>query len=67
MRLILLEDGKDTSADMEAKYQFVNAITKGKSNFESILDWIRNHSEKKPSGTICKPQIVAFSYKLCLY
>jgi death-on-curing protein len=47
MRLILLENGKDISANMEAKYQFVIAIAEGKSNFESILDWIRNHSENK--------------------
>jgi prophage maintenance system killer protein len=45
MRLILLQGGKDISADLEAIYQFVNLIAKGKSNFESILDWIRNHSE----------------------
>ena len=46
MRLFLLEEKIDIEATEEEKYQFVIGIASGKLDFESILNWIKNHSKK---------------------
>jgi death on curing protein len=46
MRLTLLNEGLGILATEEEKYQFVIDIASGKSDYESILRWIKKHAIK---------------------
>jgi death-on-curing protein len=43
MRLLLMQYGKDIFASQSDKYEFVISVATGKSNYESIVEWIRKH------------------------
>jgi death-on-curing protein len=43
MRLYLMENGLDISANQSEKYEFVLAIASGNLPFEKIADWIDQH------------------------
>lgn len=42
-RLLLLNNGKDISANEDDKYQFVINIASGELKYDSILDWIKEY------------------------
>jgi len=42
-RLMLLNNGKDISANEDRKYQFVIDIASGELKYDSILDWVKEH------------------------
>ena len=43
MRLILLENKMDISADKDIKYDFVIKIASGKLGYSDILNWIKEN------------------------
>lgn len=43
MRLYLMENNLDISADQKEKYEFVISIASGNSSFDQITEWIHNH------------------------
>jgi len=47
MKLILLEDGLDISADQDEKYQMVISASKGDIRFAEIVKWLQNRTKKK--------------------
>lgn len=46
MRLLLIENSLDIHASQNEKYQFVNRIASGKSNFNDIIYWLEHHTGK---------------------
>ncbi len=46
MRLILLSDGFDISADEDEKYDFVITVAEGKATFDEIKSWIISKLKK---------------------
>ena len=44
MRLMLRVNGADIHASLEAKYDFVMEIAKGKLSEQAIADWLKRHS-----------------------
>lgn len=47
MRLILLENGLDITADQNEKYEMVISACSGNIRFEEILEWIRTRIKKR--------------------
>lgn len=45
MRLTLRLNGYDVHVSLEAKYDFVMDITKGKLSEQAIADWLKQHSD----------------------
>lgn len=46
MRMLLINEGLDTNATQEEKYQFVIEIASGKSKYEEIITWLNAHTIK---------------------
>ena len=46
MRLYLMENGLDISANQAEKFEFVIAIASGDLTFTEIVDWIYQHKEE---------------------
>jgi death-on-curing protein len=45
MRLMLRINGRDLHASLEAKFDLVVDIAKGKLNEQAIADWLKRHSQ----------------------
>lgn len=50
MRLLLLEHNLDILATSNEKYDFVIKIATGHSDFESIIDWLKSHTQSTTGG-----------------
>ena len=50
MRLLLISYGYDIEASQEDKYNFVLKIASGKSNFNDIVYWLENFTNKLNRG-----------------
>jgi death-on-curing protein len=46
MRLYLMENNLDISADQNEKYEFVTAIASGNISYDQIVEWIQSHIVK---------------------
>jgi death-on-curing protein len=46
MRLYLMENNLDISADQKEKYEFVISIASGNRSYDQIAEWIHNHIVK---------------------
>ncbi len=46
MRLFLMENNLDISADQNEKYEFVTAIASGNISYDQIVEWIQSHIVK---------------------
>ena len=43
-RLLLLSEGADVAASEDEKYKLVIAVSSGNADFDSILQWTKDHS-----------------------
>ena len=46
MRLYLMENNLDISADQNEKYEFVTSIASGSISYDLIVEWIQDHIVK---------------------
>lgn len=48
MRLLLVSNGLDITADSEERYKMIIGVASGKTTFGDILEWLRENTAPRP-------------------